>query len=397
MFLVRVITYMKGFVRISVGGKFVERFLNICKNRNIYVWDVKNRGEELMHLNMTINGFKNIRPVAFKSKTRVKILSRHGLPFLLHKHKRRKAFLISAVVSMIFLLYLTSYVWVIDVEGNEKVKKEEIIYALKENGFEIGSFRYGKDIATLQNKMMLSIEELSWIWVDIRGTRAVVQVKEKTPVPQIVDRHQPCNIVASTDGIITEINATYGEKIASIGDIVKKGELLIGGISNTKYDGIHYLHSSGVVKARTWRSESKDFPLKKINFSQTGKIFSKKTINFFGFRVKLYKSEKLPFEYNKEETKVHYFSLGENFVFPVSVERNVYYELVRSESVLSVDQAKSIAEKELCAELDSMLTEKTTVINKTTDVTRLDEGQINVEVNYECIEEIGMEVPIEVQ
>lgn len=397
MFLIRLLTYLKGFVRISVAGRFVERFLNICMNRNIYVWDIKNRGSELLHMNMTVEGFKQMPSVAFKSRTRVKIISRHGLPFILRKHRKRKVFLAAGIITAALFAYITSFVWVIEVDGNEKVDTQIIMTALENNGFKIGTFRYGVDVSALQNKMLLEVDGLSWLWVDIKGTRAVVQVKEQIPIPAIVDRERPCNIIASTDGLITDINATYGEKMVSIGEVVKKGDLLVSGISDTKYGGIHYLHSAGSVKARTWHSKSADFPMKKINFLKTSKKISKNTINFFGFRVKLYMNDNLPYEYSDERYETHYLSIGENFVIPISLESRTYHELSRSEEKLTAEQATETAVNELCAQLDESLADGTVVVNKTHEVAVNGNGQINVKVNYECIEEIGIEVPIEVQ
>ena len=349
-----------------------------------------------MHLNMTVKGFKKVPPIAYKSKTRVRIISRHGLPFLINKYKKRKVFVISGTVAILLLLYITSFVWVIDVEGNEKIKSETIIEALEDNGFKTGILRYGNDISALQNKMMLSLDELSWLWVEIKGTRAIVKVKEKTPVPNIVDRHMPCNIVASNSGVITEINATYGEKLAKIGDVVKKGDLLIGGISNTKYDGIHYLHSSGVVKARTYHKKSSDFPLLKEVFSKTGKKISKKTINFFGFRVKLYSRENSPYEYSEKEERKSYISFGQNYVLPIGIESVDYYELSRSELPLTVEQVTETGTNKLFSDLDKNLPEGTVVVNKTHTVNGVDEKTVRIEVCYECIEQIGVEVPIEI-
>ncbi len=397
MFLIKIFTYIKGFVRVSVTGRFVERFLNVCMNRNIYVWNIKNRGSELLHVNMSIDGFKQMPSVAFKTKTKVKIISRHGLPFVLNKHKKRKVFLIAGTAAIMAFMFITSFVWVIEVDGNEKVSDEIIITALENNGFKIGNLRYGNDISALQNKMMMDVEELSWIWVDIKGTRAIVQVKEKVPVPSIVDRKHPCNIVADKDGLITSVEATYGEKMVSVGDVVKKGDLLIGGISNTKYGGIHYLHSSGSVKARTWHSKSADFPLVKVNFSKTGKKISKNTINFFGFRVKLYMKENLPFEYSEENTETHYLSIGRNFVFPVSFEQRTYNELLRSEEQLTVEQATENGCTILSGQLDSQLSAGAIVVNKTHEVAEVSEDAVNIKLNYECIEEIGAQVPIEIQ
>lgn len=390
-------TYIKGFVRISVAGRFLERFLNICTHRNIYVWNIKNHGKELMHLNMSVDGFKKMPSVAYKSKARVRIISRHGLPFILKKHRKRKVFAIAGAVGLLLFLYLTSFVWVIDVEGNVKVDKKTIVSALEEHGFRTGTFRYGVDVQQLQNKMLLSVDDLSWLWVEIRGTRAVVKVKEKTPIPHIVDYREPCNLVAVCDGLITEVNITYGEKMVSIGDIVKKGELLASGISSTKYGGIHYLHSSGSVKARTWHSKSGEFPLTETKISKTGKKISKNTMNFFGFRVKLYRDINSPYEYWEVQEGTHYISLSENLVFPLGYESNTFYELHRTEVPISREQAIEIACAELSSQLDDELPDDITVVNKTYNVTDMENGNIYVEMNYECVRDIAVEMPIDTQ
>lgn len=397
MFIIRILAYLKGFVRVSAAGRFTERFLNMCSKRGIYIWDIKNRGNCLVHLNMSVNGFKRIIAIAGKSRTRVRIVSRHGLPFFLKKHRKRKIFFATAVATAIMLVCVTSFVWTVEIDGNEKIDNAVILSALEKNGFKIGTLRYGNDIFDLQNKMLLDVDGLSWLWVEIKGTRALVHVKEKTPVPQIVDRAQPCNIVARTDGLITEFNATYGEKLASIGDVVKKGDLLIGGISGTKYGGIHYLHSSGVIKARTWHTKTGEIPLKKINFLKTGKKFSKNTINFFGFRVKLYLSDKMPYSKFEEEDKVHRFSIGKNFVFPIAIEQKIYHELLEKEYFSTADEAEAEAVATLSAEIEKELGADAEVVNKT-HFAKLSENEcIAVRVDYECIEDIGLPVPIEIQ
>lgn len=393
--LLKIVMLLKGFVRVSVAGRFVERFLNLCKNRKIHIWNIKKHGEELLHLDMGIESFKRMPEVAYKSRTRVRIISRHGLPFVIQRHKKRKAFAVSAIAATALFLYITSFVWVIEVEGNEKLSAEQIVAELEKNGFRKGQFRYGNDIQSLQNKMLVDVEELSWLWVEIKGTRAIVQVKEKVPIPQIVDKDIPCNVVAERDGLITQINATCGEKAVKVGDVVKKGDLLIGGISQTAYDGLHYFHSSGEVSARTWYTCVADYPLKETKFLKTGKFFSKNTINFFGFRVKLYRDKKMPYAHSEEQAQVYSFSLGKNMVFPVSLERKICYELAAEEENHTFDSALEKALAKAYDELENQLGQGAVVVNKGYELVSESDEQITVKATCECIEDIGTCVPIE--
>ena len=124
---------------------------------------------------------------------------------------------------------------------------------------------------------------------------------------------------------------------------------------------------------------------------------NEKSINFFGFRVKLYMKENLPFEYSEENTETHYLSIGRNFVFPVSFEQRTYNELLRSEEQLTVEQATENGCTILSGQLDSQLSAGAIVVNKTHEVVEVSEDTVNIKLNYECIEEIGAQVPIEIQ
>ena len=64
MFLVRLANFIYGYVVIIIEGMFPERFLNICARRGIYLWNVKKEGKYQISANISVRGFKMVRPVA---------------------------------------------------------------------------------------------------------------------------------------------------------------------------------------------------------------------------------------------------------------------------------------------------------------------------------------------
>lgn len=396
MLFIRILNFIKGFVSVSVRGFFIERFLNICMHRDIYLWDVKHRGQHQVHVKMSIDGFRNLRPIARKTHTKVHILEKHGAPFLLYRHKKRKAFLIGAAAAVVLLAYLTSFVWVIEVTGNSTVETARIIEALEKNGLKEGKLRRGIDVMALQNQMMLEIDELSWIWVDVKGTKATVEVKEKKPIPDIVDKDTPCNLVAAKRGLVTSVVATYGEKMVKVGDIVEAGDLLVSGVTGSRYAGVRYLHSAGSIKARTYYEKEGEFPCEKVNLSRTGKKISKNTLHLFNFKVQLYTKEQPPYAYYETESAVHRMKLGGNNFLPFSVTTDTHYEQLREEEPLTPEQAAEIGTAALAADIESTFGADTTVVTKDSTFVPLENGNVQVTVSYECIEEIGRTVQIEV-
>ena len=45
MFIKIILSYLLGYLKISVEGYYIERFINICKNKNITIWNLKRNKE----------------------------------------------------------------------------------------------------------------------------------------------------------------------------------------------------------------------------------------------------------------------------------------------------------------------------------------------------------------
>ena len=93
--------FLKGYVRIWVYGYSPERFLNVCANRGIFLWDIEKQ-EEGYILCLHKKAFFALKPIVKKTGTRVSVLHRYGLPFLFPGIRRRWLF----VAGFFFDLYL---------------------------------------------------------------------------------------------------------------------------------------------------------------------------------------------------------------------------------------------------------------------------------------------------
>ena len=81
--------YIYGFVRVSIEGYYIERFINICTNKKIIIWNLKRDKNVKLYFNVSINDFKKVVKIAKKIKCHVKIEKKCGLPFLMSKYKKR--------------------------------------------------------------------------------------------------------------------------------------------------------------------------------------------------------------------------------------------------------------------------------------------------------------------
>ncbi len=97
--LLKIIRYIKGYIRIRVIGYSAERFLNACSHKGIFLWGLK-PVDGAYEMNITIKGFRQLKPIIRKTGTKVVIVRRFGLPFFLHKYRKRKLFFGGAFFSL---------------------------------------------------------------------------------------------------------------------------------------------------------------------------------------------------------------------------------------------------------------------------------------------------------
>lgn len=381
-----VLQYLRGFLVLQLQGAYIERFINLCVRHGIYLWHIRKEGDDRATVHVSIPGFFRIPEAARKTKTKVKIVRKRGLPLFLHRHRRRGAFVAGMLLFAVILALLTSFVWAIEIDGTEKIDKNLIRNTLKSCGLDVGVLKYTLKASDIQADMLREMPELSWLWVEVKGTRAFVHVREKTPVPDIVPAGRPANIVADCDGVITDCTATRGTAMVQEGDAVQKGTLLISGTVETKQGSTLLVHAEGSVKAKTWRSKSGTFPLEKQTETDSGQVKTRYNLYFGTWRLALHTGRE-PFETYRTETESTALKLWGDLYLPVTFEKQMLYSTDVGSVTLSPAEAENDYGQTLLGEIE--IPEDGEIIN--TEYTHIlnEDGTITVTCTVECIEEIG--------
>lgn len=214
--------YLLGYATISVEGYFIERFINICISKNILLWNMKRKKSSFLFTNIAIKDFKKIRQIAKITKCHVKIEKKKGLPFLLHRYKKRKIFIGLLIVVTLIIFGLSNFVWNIEITGENNINKEELLNELNGYGLKIGILKTKVDTKGIINNIRLNRDDIAWIGIKIEGTNVIVEIVEADKKPEIIDENEYCSIVSDKEGIITKINVQNGTALVKLGDIVTK-------------------------------------------------------------------------------------------------------------------------------------------------------------------------------
>ncbi len=250
MLLLRFLRYIFGYVAFTAYGGFPERFINLCEHKKILIWDVRSNGGEIKACTDR-NGYKKMRECARRSGMKLKINKKCGLPFFMNRHSRRFGVIIGICLCGATLLILSTRLWSIDVIGNERIASDKIIAAFEEAGVRIGTPCNRIDEDAAEKAAMNRLDGILWMNINIRGSRAVIEVRETVEQPTVEQDDTPLNIVAAKDGQIVIIRPFSGTQEQKTGTAVLKGELLISGMKENKDLTVSFCRAEGYVVART--------------------------------------------------------------------------------------------------------------------------------------------------
>lgn len=224
-----VIRYLCGYVKVRLTGYATERFLNLCTHHYFELWQMSHE-EKTYEFCMKLQDFMRIRPLVRKSRTRVRILEKHGLPILLRKAAHYKSFWCGMLLAGILITALSCRIWNVDIIGNERIASTALLTFLKQQNICAGTMQSKISCEETEQLIRRNFSDIIWTSVRIDGTRLVVEVKEKLPTTKKQSLSDtPQDIVAHRNGTILSIVTRAGTPVVQEGQKVKKGDILVSG------------------------------------------------------------------------------------------------------------------------------------------------------------------------
>lgn len=276
--------FLRGYITVGFYGDFAEKILNLCVSNNISIWNsrlCKNGIETCIFA----KDAKKLRIIVRKSKVKVKILKKSGLPFKIAKHKKRTGLFLGAVLFILFLEFMSGFIWNIEIVGNSKVKTKEILSLCEDIGIYEGVRAESIDARVCREKLLLKSDKLAWASLNVEGSCLTVNVTEITDANK--NSSAPCNLKASADGIIKKIDVTQGNCVVKVGDTVKKGDVLVSGVLE-KANNTQFVHSAGVINAESTRIFESEGKFEKKVKENNGKVKSKYALEIFTVKIPLF-------------------------------------------------------------------------------------------------------------
>ena len=384
------ISYFTGYLTISVSGRFCERFINVCTNHNILLWDIKKISANSIRCKISVSGFRKLPEIAYNTGVSVHINIKHGFPFVLNRYRNRKIALFSIFIFLICVIIANQFVWGIEVRGNYKISSEKIISALNDAGLKIGSKKSSIDQQELKRKSLMAIPELAWLWVDKKGSKVIVDVREKIETPEILSPNEYYNIVAKKDALIKEMTVKDGVPVVENGDTVLAGTVLVTGkIPVPTKQTTRYVRANAKVMARVWYEKKEVFSKISSTHHETGKRATRYTLDLFGTKLRLFHDDSSPFkEYDTSEKK--------HSLWGVSITKKVYDEITLKKELLTEESVADYGVQQLLKQIEEEVSPDSEQISFEFSHKEINDSTVEVSVKAEYLEDIAEAVKGEI-
>ncbi len=394
------LNFLRGRVTVVLTGAEPENFLNLCAQAGVLFWGVERRDPFTLALTTTWKQSRRLDDVAQRAQCTLVREKEQGLPAFLRRFRRRYALAAGALVCMLGLCILSRFVWTIDIQGNETVSDAEILTELRRWGVKIGTYTPSVQSREISNRVLLALDDLSFLSINFHGTRAEIIVREKTFLPKLVDDETPTHVVAVANGVITRLEPRMGQALFKEGDAVLEGEVIISGIVDipepeySEVDlGTYSVHAQGRVVAQTWRTLEAEIPLTAPVKDYTGKEEHALTLRLLGKRLKIFGNGGISFSEYDRITETTNWTLPSGRRLPFGLEWETNREYVTQTQPIQEDEAVEMLKTQLLIYLEETMDEGE--IQKTDFVVSKRDGFLSVALVAECTEQIGKVVPVE--
>ncbi|MBQ9348504.1 MAG: sporulation protein YqfD [Oscillibacter sp.] len=391
--------WARGEIRVRAVCAGPERLLNLCAVLGIPFRDPRRDAPDALSLTLARRHWPRLRQAAEKHLPGCSftVVRQMGAPVLFARLRRRPALVITLTISAFALFLGSFFIWEFDVTGCETVPEEAVLRALERQGVGIGSFGLALNGQDLRNHVLLDVPELAWMTVNVSGCRARVQVAERREPPEILNESLPANIAARRAGLVLEVRALDGQARVMRGMSVDEGDLLISGTEElgTLAGGVRTMAAHGSVTARTWHTLTASVPLSGVEKRTSGERFTGVSLILGKRRLQLYGDishrTEAGTQYDKTAERRRLSLLGA--ALPVTVVRETY----QFYTPVSVERTEAEAKASVEAALRSCLDAEVSPygeIRSTLCTARRRGDVLDVTLSAECVEEIGVSVPL---
>lgn len=388
-----------GYVTVQVQGEQPESFFQLCADQNIVVWDVNKVNSKQCQGKVYLVHFPKVEALADQSPYKVEVMSQSGYISQIKRLWRRKELVISILLSIAILFFLSNIIWKVEINGvsegiEDKLNKELASYGLYE-----GAWSYSlESLDVVQQQILHTIPELLYIGIEKKGTTYTIEAVEKLIIKE--EESLPSqHLIAAKNGIIQKMFIKKGTPSVTINDYVQKGDLLVSGV--LEEDQIEdpeedlspvekvITSAEGQVYANTWYEVTVTSSMYHYEEKLTGDKQKKLYIQIGNIEFPVWGFKKISYERSFEE-KINKPLYLIKWKLPFSITEKTIYDKTSLDQVRSEEEAKNMAIEHVKNDLQVKLGKDTDILKYYVLHESVENGKVKLNLYISVLENIAI-------
>ncbi|MEG0994842.1 MAG: sporulation protein YqfD [Bacilli bacterium] len=365
---------------LKVTGKNLKSFIKYLYKSKIELEHVKYFADFILIV-VDEDNYKKI--IKVKTSHPIIINRYFGINKFKNMIKTNQVFLISNLLGLLLIIFLSKLIFCVDIITDNKELKEIINSYLISEDISLfkfkRSYKYNRQvIAHILNDHK---DKFEWIEIELSGVKVIVKLEaRKINTPETIKN--PAHIVAKKDAVILKIEARDGEVIKKVNDYVKKGDIIISGQIHKGDDVKKNVSAKGSVYGEVWYKVKVEIPK---NYSELN--YSSNTTYNLNYQLFNKKKAILPFISFKRQSYQTIFKI-ENNILPFSISFDKEKEIKYSKSNFTNKELYKKAIDLADLKIKKMFSKKEKIISRKELKKEVNESKIELELFYKVYEDI---------
>ena len=380
-------SFLFGYSIVKSDKKNAEKIINICYESALRFSDVRIEGDEMIFCIPLFSERRLIRLAKGKS-IEITVVSRRGVPSLLLRYRHRAGILAGLAVSIAMIVFSSSVIWDIRIDGASRVSERDLLAVFAECGLEVGAKIKDIDADVLENQILILSDDISWVSVNLSNNVANVEIRELDyATPDEYGDALYSNVVASQDGVIVGFEDVRGSISVEIGEAVCRNQLLISGIFGDESNPFRLTNAHGLVFAEVEDTIEIKIPNKYIKKVTTEDVKSEKSLIFFKNEIKFFSnSRNSPPTCDKIYIVENFYTINGKRL-PVAIKTAKYIEYEEQEIVRTKNEMRALAYSQLYRHIDTYYADAE-ILSRSVTFTE-SESELTLVCNLKCVKNIA--------
>ena len=309
----------KSCVEFLIKGYNIERMLNDLAKRGVEFFEVEKIDAKNARVQVKVRNRKFVKK--YLKERQFEIISEKflGLSYILHFLKSRWGLILGTAIAAVLFLFMNTFLLGFRIDGVSAELQNEIVEVLGQNGISVLKPIGGVKTDEVEKIILENFESVSLASAVKKGSCILINIKEKLKTDE-VGGFVP--LLATQNGLITEINLIQGTLLVKVGDIVRVGDPLVAPYTFDSNGNQIPIVPKAEVIADIWLTGESEHSEVETKIERTGKVVKFRESSFLGQTIFSNNGE-IPFESYDIVEKISYLT---DFILPIKYRETFYFE-----------------------------------------------------------------------